>query len=386
MKVLFISTSSTSDDRRSWSGTVYQSFQGLVKAGLKVDYLSVMRDYKETFMDKLICTYWLRIPGLFGKLTRMDEAYYTVRVFRQTLKKIDYTPYDIIFVPTHIAIVNAIPKNVKAKIVHLVDATVDSLFGYYSEFSNLWFHNYWEAHILGKRAFRRSDLIIASSDWCKQNAIKQYGIDPDKITVVEFGANIDDADILEIKRRYDKNKPLRIYWSGVNWIRKGGDVAFDCCQELIERGYEVEFHITGMKDLPKRICELPWVKNHGFLNKNNPDEYQMLVKIMSQQDIFLFPSRAECSSIALCEANAFGLPCFVYNTGGTANYVTNDYNGYMLPLSAKGQDFANIIDDYVLHGVMERLSLNAFSKYKKSLSWMNWSKKTIKAIENLFIT
>lgn len=386
MKVLFISTSSTSDDRRSWSGTVYQSFQGLVKAGLKVDYLSVMRDYKETFMDKLICTYWLRIPGLFGKLTRMDEAYYTVRVFRQTLKKIDYTPYDIIFVPTHIAIVNAIPKNVKAKIVHLVDATVDSLFGYYSEFSNLWFHNYWEAHILGKRAFRRSDLIIASSDWCKQNAIKQYGIDPDKITVVEFGANIDDADIPEIKRRYDKNKPLRIYWSGVNWIRKGGDVAFDCCQELIERGYEVEFHITGMKDLPKRICELPWVKNHGFLNKNNPDEYQMLVKIMSQQDIFLFPSRAECSSIALCEANAFGLPCFVYNTGGTANYVTNDYNGYMLPLSAKGQDFANIIDDYVLHGVMERLSLNAFSKYKKSLSWMNWSKKTIKAIENLFIT
>lgn len=386
MKVLFISTSSTSDDRRSWSGTVYQSFQGLVKAGLKVDYLSVMRDYKVTFMDKLICTYWLRIPGLFGKLTRMDEAYYTVRVFRQTLKKIDYTPYDIIFVPTHIAIVNAIPKNVKAKIVHLVDATVDSLFGYYSEFSNLWFHNYWEAHILGKRAFRRSDLIIASSDWCKQNAIKQYGIDPDKITVVEFGANIDDADIPEIKRRYDKNKPLRIYWSGVNWIRKGGDVAFDCCQELIERGYEVEFHITGMKDLPKRICELPWVKNHGFLNKNNPDEYQMLVKIMSQQDIFLFPSRAECSSIALCEANAFGLPCFVYNTGGTANYVTNDYNGYMLPLSAKGQDFANIIDDYVLHGVMERLSLNAFSKYKKSLSWMNWSKKTIKAIENLFIT
>lgn len=386
MKVLFISTSSTSDDRRSWSGTVYQSFQGLVKAGLKVDYLSVMRDYKETFMDKLICTYWLRIPGLFGKLTRMDEAYYTVRVFRQTLKKIDYTPYDIIFVPTHIAIVNAIPKNVKAKIVHLVDATVDSLFGYYSEFSNLWFHNYWEAHILGKRAFRRSDLIIASSDWCKQNAIKQYGIDPDKITVVEFGANIDDADIPEIKRRYDKNKPLRIYWSGVNWIRKGGDVAFDCCQELIERGYEVEFHITGMKDLPKRICELPWVKNHGFLNKNIPDEYQMLVKIMSQQDIFLFPSRAECSSIALCEANAFGLPCFVYNTGGTANYVTNDYNGYMLPLSAKGQDFANIIDDYVLHGVMERLSLNAFSKYKKSLSWMNWSKKTIKAIENLFIT
>lgn len=383
MKVLFISTSSTSDDRRSWSGTVYQSFQRLVKAGLEVDYLSVMRDYKETFMDKLICTYWLRIPGLFGKLTRMDEAYYTVRVFRQTLKKIDYTPYDIIFVPTHIAIVNAIPKNVKAKIVHLVDATVDSLFGYYGEFSNLWFHNYWEAHILGKRAFRRSDLIIASSDWCKQNAIKQYGIDPDKITVVEFGANIDDADIPEIKRRYDKNKPLRIYWSGVNWIRKGGNVAFDCCKELRKRGYEVEFHITGMKILPEGIANHPWVFNHGFLNKNISEEYHQLINIMANQDIFLFPSIAECSSIALCEANAFGLPCFVYDTGGTANYVQDGYNGYMLPSTAHSIDFANRIEKSIKDGELENLSINSHKNYQSLLNWNVWSSKVAKALDQI---
>lgn len=385
MRILFISTSATSDDRQAWSGTVYQAFKGLQQAGYDVDYLSALRDYRQSFLDKLICSYWIRIPALFGKKTRMDESFYSVKVFRQTLHNFDYSPYDVIFVPTHIAIVNSIPKNIKAKIVHLVDATVDSLFGYYNEFSNLWFHNYWEAHILGKRAFRRSDLIIASSDWCKQNAIKQYGIDPDKIAVVEFGANIDDADIPEIKHQHDKNKPLRIYWSGVNWTRKGGDIAFDCCKDFIKRGYEVEFHITGMKELPKEIIKLPWVKNHGFLNKNNPDEYHRLIEIMSRQDIFLFPSRAECSSIALCEANGFGLPCFVYDTGGTANYVTNDYNGYMLPLSAKGKDFANVIEDCILHDNLEQISQNAFSKYKNCLNWMNWSKKTNKAIENLFI-
>lgn len=382
-RILFISTSATSDDRQAWSGTVYQAFKGLQQAGYDVDYLSALRDYRQSFLDKFICSYWIRIPALFGKKTRMDESFYSVKVFRQTLHNFDYSPYDVIFVPTHIAIVNAIPKNIKAKIVHLVDATVDSLFDYYTEFSNLWFHNYWEAHILGNRAFRRSDLIIASSDWCKQNAIKQYGIDSDKIAVIEFGANIDNADIPEIRHQYDKNKSLRVYWSGVNWIRKGGDIAFNCCEELIRRGYHVEFHITGINDLPKEVTAHPWVKNHGFLNKNNPDDYHRLIEIMSQQDLFLFPSRAECSSIALCEANGFGLPCFVYDTGGTANYITNDYNGYMLPLSASGKDFADYVEASIINSELYSLSKNAREKYHEFLNWQCWSGKVKKEIENI---
>lgn len=110
MRILFISTSPTSDDRRAWSGTVYQAFKGLERAGFEVDYLSAMRDYKQTFRDKLICTYWLRVPGKFGKQTRMDESFYSVGIFRHTLNSFDYSRYDVIFVPTHIAIVNALPK------------------------------------------------------------------------------------------------------------------------------------------------------------------------------------------------------------------------------------------------------------------------------------
>lgn len=382
-RILFISTSTTSDDRGAWSGTVYKTFHSLVAAGYDVDYLSAMRDYKQSFTDKLICTYWLRIPAKFGKSTRMDESFYTVRVFRQTLEEFDYSAYDIIFIPTHIAIVNALPKGIKAKIVHLVDATVDSLFNYYTEFSNLWFHNYWEAHILGRRAFRRSDLIIASSDWCKNNAINQYGIAPGKISVVEFGANIDDKDIPLIKHEYKAGEPLRIYWSGVNWVRKGGDVAFECCRELISRGYRIKFHITGMRELPEDIARHPWVYNHGFLNKNIKEEYRMLIDIMSQQDIFLFPSRAECSSIALCEASAFGLPCFVYDTGGTANYVQNGYNGYMLPLPASGKEFANRIVESIEKKELPTLSQNARLKYETTLNWKTWREKVYDSLNQV---
>ena len=195
--------------------------------------------------------------------------------------------------------------------------------------------------------------------------------------------NIDMKDIPAISRQYECTKPLRIYWSGVNWKRKGGNVALDCCKELISRGYKIEFHITGMRQLSQEIYELSWVHNHGFLDKNNPDEYRQLIDIMSKQDLFLFPSRAECSSIALCEANAFALPCFVYDTGGTANYVENNTNGVMLPLSATGKDFADMIDNSIRNGRLAEMSVAARKKYEIDLNWKRWSDKIKHILENI---
>lgn len=383
-KILYISTAKDRHDKREWSGTVYYSLHALEAAGYTVDYLCALNDIKQDVVDKLWVRYWCWIAEHLKKNVRFDESFYTARMMRRVLAKIDYSGYDIIFVPTDMCIVSALPSHVKQKIVHLVDAPVQSLFEYYTEFSNLTRQNRLEAAILTKRAFRRADLIIASSAWCKNEAVKHCGVATDKIAVVEFGANMDDVDIPEIIHDYNPSKPLRIYWSGVNWVRKGGEVAFDCCKELIRRGHDIEFHITGMRELPEGTENQPWVYNHGFLNKNNPDEYRRLIEIMSQQDIFLFPSRAECSSIALCEANAFGLPCFVYDTGGTANYVRNGHNGYMLPLSANGMDFADKIEWCRKTDVISEMSKTARRTYLEKLNWTTWRNKVSSAISNIY--
>lgn len=377
-RILYISTAKSRDDRSEWSGTVYNSLHALEHAGFVVDYVNALEVAKHDLIDKLMVRYWCWIANRLKRNVRFDESFYTTRLMRKVLKNIDYTKYDIVFVPTDMCIVSALPKHVKAKIVHLVDAPVQSLFDYYTEFSNLTWHNRIEASILTKKAFRRADLIIASSNWCKGESVKQCKVSPDKIAVIEFGANIDAEDIPQPEKNYKVGEPLNVYWSGVNWVRKGGDVAYDACVELRRRGVDVQFHITGMRQLPDEIAS-PWVHNHGFLNKNNTDEYRRLIEIMSQQHVFLFPSRAECSSIALCEANAFGLPCFVYDTGGTANYVCNGYNGYMLPLSAIGKDFA----DKILSSLSEYsiLSNNARHQYDSKLNWGTWDKKVSQAID-----
>ena len=382
-RILFIGMASTGDDRNAWSGTCFQAYQALKHAGFEVTYLSALQNVQNGFVEKLLFTYWSYIHKIFHTNVRVDESFYTVRLFSHTLKDFDYAPYDVIFIPTYLSAVCALPKHMKPKVVHLVDATIDSLFNYYSEFTGLTWQNRLEASFLGRKAFRRSDLLIASSDWCKKNAIEQYHIKPQKISVIEFGANIDSTHISAQPKLLSGKNHLNIYWSGVNWYRKGGDIAVECCEELINAGYSITLNITGMKELPEECKEKSFIKNYGFLSKNNSNQYEKLISIIKDQDIFLFPSKAECSSIALCEANGFGLPCFAYETGGTENYIRNGENGYMLPLNSTGKDFADKIIECIKGNELDALSLGAIKQYRTKLNWSVWSEKVKQQIDLL---
>lgn len=148
-------------------------------------------------------------------------------------------------------------------------------------------------------------------------------------------------------------------------------------------GYDVTLHITGMIP-PIQHSNKSFIKTYGFLNKNNQNEYLQIINLMKQMDIFLFPSKAECSSIALCEACGFGLPIFCYDTGGTSNYVINGKNGYMLPLSSGGKEFAHSINNCYKSALFNRLSIGSIEMYKTKLNWQKWTERVKEAIMNLF--
>lgn len=92
-KILFIGKTYP-EDRTAWSGTIYQTIQGLKRAGYEVDYLKADRDFLQSFWSKLLVTYWLRIPRLLGKNIRMDESFYDVWRYKSTFANIDFSAYD----------------------------------------------------------------------------------------------------------------------------------------------------------------------------------------------------------------------------------------------------------------------------------------------------
>ena len=54
-----------------------------------------------------------------------------------------------------------------------------------------------------------------------------------KCKVLEFGANLDDEDIVK-SDKYEKGDVLNVLFSGVNWERKGAAIAIDTVKELIK--------------------------------------------------------------------------------------------------------------------------------------------------------
>lgn len=219
---------------------------------------------------------------------------------------------------------------------------------------------------------QNSYINIRASKWAADSVVNDYNGNPNRNYVIEFGANIEDKDIFHIKP-YTKGT-LNILFSGVDWTRKGAKIAIDTVRLLNERGITSKLLLVGLTDIPRQYINLPYIENIGFLNKNYPDQYQKYIDTIKRSHIFLLPTRAECAGIVFSESSAYGLPIFTYNTGGIGNYVIDGVNGYKLPLTADGNDFANTIITCIKNNELEKLSHGGIKLFNEKLNWNAWAK------------
>ena len=377
-KILDIAFASDPNDKSAWSGTNFKIYQSLCAIG-DVDYLScgTIKVGQTEFLFKC----WRKLLRLL-KLSNYTAAPTFTISFRDKIQKylsnFTYEKYDYIYVATSSVITSAILKVLErkehhAKVVFHTDATYSAIANYYNiGLGELHPRHLNEANEIGKHAFNGADYIILSSDWAKKHAIEDYVVDGSKIFVIPFGANIDDPDMGKMVKDYTHRRSYKFLFNGVDWLRKGGDVAVECVRILNEKGIETELHVVGAS-VPSKYSGLDFIHPHGFLNKNNPEEYIEFVCLMKSVDALLFPSHAECSAIALCEASGFGLPVFCYDTGGLANYVYEGVNGFRLPSSSTSVDFAAKIEECMREDKFAELNQGALRIYNEFLNWKSWT-------------
>lgn len=249
-------------------------------------------------------------------------------------------------------------------------------------FKNLTKCSIYQGNKIEKTALNKAASIIVSSDWARNSVINDYHQPESKVHVIEFGANIDEKDI--IPHKYNYNGHLDILFLGVDWKRKGGTIAVDCCRWLNDNGIPTTLHIVGIKHLDNSIANLSFIDNAGFLNKNIPEQYNKLVSIIEKCHCLLLPTLAECSAIAFSESSANGLPIFSHDTGGVRNYVEDGRNGYLLPIGSTGKDFGNKIKDCLISGELEHLSETAKEVYKTKLNWQIWGSNVQEIIDQMY--
>ncbi|MXV52117.1 glycosyltransferase [Pedobacter sp. HMF7647] len=363
MKISYVTTYDAKDVH-SWSGTGYNIAKSLEDKGVEIDYVGELR-------RKLGPSTLLRrtLYNALGKKYRFDRDVRIARHYAEQAEERINRNSQVLFSPG----VNALAfiKSNKPKVFY-TDATFASMINFYEGFTNMSAENIRNGHLIEQTAIDSAALAIFSSDWAAQSAINDYNADPAKVKVVPFGANIvcnrtlDDIKIIVGNR---SETVCNLLFLGVEWDRKGGDMAMDVARLLNERGLKTILHITGIKELPFENVH-DFVVNHGFISKATEEGQKKIDKLLAESHFLILPSKADCTPIVYAEVNSFGLPCITTNVGGITSLVTDDVNGKTFGLNESAASYADYIAQKFFNGqTYKDLCYSSFNEYETRLNW-----------------
>ncbi len=220
---------------------------------------------------------------------------------------------------------------------------------------------------------------MLASDWCKQSALTDYGVKDEKISVVPFGANLDRIpSVTELD--YERST-CNLLFLGVEWNRKGGDIALQAFRLLKQKRLEVTLHIIGC--VPPVDVNEKGITVIPYLDKNKPADSAKLYNILLNSDFLILPTKAEAAGIVFCEAAAYGIPSIATNTGGVSTYVKEGINGMLLPSTADGYAYADaILSIFANKTKMETIKQTSRKRFDEELNWDVWGNKFLQIISS----
>jgi len=221
-------------------------------------------------------------------------------------------------------------------------------------------------------ALRRCELVMYACDWSAKKAIAGYGLDPAKVEVVPWGANLDAVPEAQDIARMVASRPVapcRLLFFGVEWLRKGGDIATEVARELNQRGVETELTVLGCAPLIEG--PLPaFIEPLGFVDKFLPSGRATIDATLARSHFLILPTRAEVFGHVLSEANAFGVPSLAPDIGGLSTVIVDGVNGALMGPGARPHAYADFIARTMADPVAYRaLAQSSRRRFEERLSW-----------------
>ena len=369
MKIAYLSISDP-QDKRPWAGNVFYIAKALQDYGHKVDFFGPVS--LPRLLDKFLRGLAKFNRKIFGSeylaKCNLILSWYAAKQIEKKLKDKDY---DCICVPSEPSAIAFL--KIKIPIFYITDTTFRLITHYYSEFKKIPFISKLEGNILEKKALKKSSSIIYTSIWAAESAVHDYNVSAEKILITPMGANIDKIpDESDIYKKLE-NKELTLLFLATDWDRKGGDIAFETLKFLqYSHGIKAKLIICGCK--PPAQYKSVHMEVIPFLDKNKYADAQKLNALLCNAHFLFVPTRADCSLVAVSEANAFGMPAITTETGGVPEVVKDGINGYCLPYSANGNTYAALIAELFIDEPKYReLIFKSRQRFEEFLNWHKWA-------------
>jgi glycosyltransferase involved in cell wall biosynthesis len=367
MKIAYITTFDSRTLSNQWSGTGYYIAQSLQKQSITLDYIGPLE-------DRLALQFVSKLKSRYYKYFRKNYIKYIEPLIlrdygRQITEKLNSSKADIVFSAGSDSIAYL---ECNQPIIFWADATFANIIDFYPVYSNLCQESLQNAHLIQSMSLQKSQLAIYSSDWAAQTAINYYNTDPEKVKVVPFGANIEsNLTIDEIKSQIQSRptNQCKLLFLGMDWFRKGGDVALEVAEKLNNSGLKTELTIVGCQ--PSVDKPLPnFVKVLGFIPKSTSEGKKKIYQLIADSHFLILPSIADCTPIVFCEANSLGVPCLSRRVGGIPTIIKDDLNGKLFERDSDLIEYCEYIYNiFTNYNQYKELALSAFNEYESRLNW-----------------
>jgi asparagine synthase (glutamine-hydrolysing) len=246
----------------------------------------------------------------------------------------------------------------------------------------------WAKQSFLKRLFlNQADVVLAVSEFTKNNLIVEHGLDPKKCKVFHnsldpfFNVNSDENKIKELRAKFQIKKEDCVLVTLTRLVSsekyKGYDKVIHALAKLAEEGKYYKYLIMGKFDEEeyKRvnllICSYQ-LENQvhlcGFIADDDISSYFALA------NAFVMPSQKEGFGIVFIEAMACGLPVIAGNLDGSVDALANGDLGILI--NPNDEDaLINAILNYKKHPLsqkpqllIEKVHQNfGYDQYKKNL-------------------
>jgi len=372
MKIAFVSRQDV-NDITSWSGTNYHMYHALKmiceKRGISIyviDKLIAKRNIVIKILEKIYNVIWVKT---FQQLPNGIFYRATVKSFARQIKKKLQKDTDIIFSLTVWPL--AYLKLNKTKVFY-----TDSDIGDFMEMSSLYVKHskQWQetAIELQEKSINNSDLALLASEWAAEGLIKRHKLtNTNKVKIIPFGINMEctrtknDIEEMLVNKKGDV---CNLLFVGVDWLKKGGNIALETARILHEKGIRVHLDIVGIKNCP---VELPnYVENHGFIFKSTKVGMEKLDYLFKNAHFFILPTQIEAYGIVYAEASSYGIPSLASSVGGVPCVVIDGLNGKLFSLSDNGDKYAEYIQTMLSnYEDYKNLCFSSFERYEQCLNW-----------------
>lgn len=293
--------------------------------------------------------------------------------------------YDLII--TFQSLMVPLIANDYSKVIFWSDATFKNLINFYPYVSNLPAFSINNGNSIQKKAFDLCDAIILSSQWAIDSAVSDYGADPKKLYRIPFAANLSKLPTtVEVSQIInDRNADvIKLLFLGVNWERKGGDDAVAVVEKLNNDGFKSVLYIVGT-ETPDRYKNNQYIINLGFVDKSSPEGENKIINLLKESSFLILPTVADCTPVAFCEANAYGLPVIATNVGGISSVVSNGINGYFFDRKTFVDNAVKMIFKYnIASTAYKSLCESSFKYYNENFSWQILENKFNSLLSELF--